>query len=101
MLSYHQAETAAYMTDGGGFYHPDCAREVFGTLSVEKADIGLTNAYNLSPLSRYGLDEYVGEASYDYLTQEREDDGSTEFQDAWDALAETWVTCEHCGEAIS
>lgn len=103
MLTYHQAETATYMNEDGSFFHPACAREAFGTLSVEKADIGLTNAYNLSPLSRYSLDEYRREAAWEYARQgeDFEDLNWAQQEERVDSYAEGWVTCDYCGEAIS
>lgn len=64
MLTAYQAETAAYIADGG-FYHPSCAAEKYGELAVNKAGIGIDNAYDLSALSRYSLYEYTGERTYE------------------------------------
>lgn len=58
MLSAYAAETIAYY--GEGFVvHDHCAVERYGSLTVEKADAGLTNAYGLTPLSRYGADDWA------------------------------------------
>ena len=99
MLTAYQVETVAYVADGG-FYHPDCAREKYSSLTVEKADAGLANGADLSPLIRYELDEYAGSSAWEYLAQELDEDDPTFEQRAAD-LADHWVTCDRCGKSIS
>lgn len=92
MLSYYSAQVVAYIADGG-FYHPHCAREVFSTISVEKADAGLSTAHDLTPISRFSLDEYRYEDAWEYAQQDTDDDPD---EDEVEAIAEGWVTCDHC-----
>ncbi len=69
MLTYSQCQIVAYQGDGA-VYHEGCARERFGTLTCEKADAGLTNAYGLTPLIQYQIDEWASETAYG-LAEER------------------------------
>jgi hypothetical protein len=64
MLTASQCEIVAYATDGE-IVCRDCAIRDYGELSASKADEGLVNAYDLSPLIRYSIDEYNGERVYE------------------------------------
>jgi hypothetical protein len=101
MLSGYQTEVVALLDDDGSFYHVSCAAKVYDAISAAKAERGLGGRNGLRPIIRYEFDSYVGEASYEYVTEAHEDDGSAEFQDAWDAMAEVWQLCDHCGEPIN
>lgn len=102
MLTGYQTETVAFYHEGE-IIHDHCARELFGTLSVEKADRGLTNAYGLDPIIRYTLDELVYEQATEYVS-EGGIDWATDpkgYDDAVEALIEQGYPCDHCGEGIS
>lgn len=73
MLSGYQREVIAFLTDGGGILHYACAVERHDTVTVEKAERGLTTGADLSPLIRY---------------------------EAESAFEPDGVTCDHCGEWI-
>jgi hypothetical protein len=55
MLSAYGAAIVAYLGDGF-VIHEHCAVERYGELTVAKADRGLANTADLSPLSRYTVE---------------------------------------------
>jgi hypothetical protein len=83
MLTASQCETVAYHGDGA-VYHPECARQRFSALTVEKADVGLDNSGGLRPLIRFELDEWQGQDAY-ALAEEYAD----RFEDDHPTLAAT------------
>lgn len=64
MLTASQVETVAFTTEHGEILHYDCAGKAYSTIAVEKADAGFTDT-GLRPLSRFELDEWVGEDTYE------------------------------------
>ena len=86
MLTSYQCETVAFTLDGE-IICPDCAVKATSAITVAKAERGLDNGGgDLRPLSRYALDEYLSESSWDI-----EDE---------DEAAES-EPCGHCGRDIS
>lgn len=129
MFTYAQVQVAAFTSEHGGVFHADCARELFGTLTTEKAEAGLTNAYGLTPLIQYQVDEWAGEdawnlaeeLAYDFADEHprtaalfgvanANSAGDTnDTRNRWgliDRLADRFAdiagpTCDHCGEVIN
>lgn len=61
MLSGYDAQVIAFF-DGTEILCHDCAVHDTSTVTVEKAERGLSNAYGLQPLSRYTLEtDFYGE----------------------------------------
>jgi hypothetical protein len=65
MLSGYQVEVVGFHTDEGPICW-DCARERLGSLTVERARMGLSTGMgeHFAPLSRYEAHEASGEAGY-------------------------------------
>ena len=98
MLSYYQVEIVAYQTDGA-IICPDCARGRYGELTLAKADAGMTTSYVVDPLSRYSMDTLIGDISADWASQEHED-GTPEWDAAYEAMCEAGYPCDGCYESI-
>lgn len=118
MLTGYQCETIAF-THNGEILCPDCAVEETSAITVAKAERGLAHGGgDLSPLSRYGLDEHTGERTWEEAS-ERVGRFQDEHPDIWglleavhgnalewrltDRRAErhAWVeTCGSCGREI-
>lgn len=71
MLSAYGATVVAFVGDGF-VIHDHCARERYSALTVDKAERGLANTGDLSPLIRYAAESEWPEG----------------------------LTCDHCGEWI-
>lgn len=94
MITAHQAEVIAFITDGD-IICLDCAKLAYGEDSVALAEEGLYSEADISPLIRYSLDEYVGESNWEYA---RERVG--EFLDRHPAIAESPLLDDGPGELI-
>jgi hypothetical protein len=98
MLTIHQVQTVAYLTDGG-IICPSCASATDNGLSKELANNGRFNNAGLEALSRYSLDEHKYASAYEYAHQECEhEEGSPEFDEFVEDHAV--VCCDGCGHEI-
>lgn len=99
MLTYHQAETAAWMNEGS-FTCPTCAENEVDAEMLERARLGLWNSGDLSPISRYELEEYKYSSAYEYALQESEhEEGTDEFDEDVEGYA--IVECDSCHQEIN
>jgi hypothetical protein len=115
VLTGYQCETIAfYPRDAGEFICPDCAVEQYGALAVSAAEDGLANSGELSPVSRYSLDEYAGERTWEYAEDRVREFENDHPQIFGALLAERWRVvdryaekhemheyCGNCGGEIS
>ena len=99
MLTFHQAETAAWIGEGS-FICPDCAQKESSELALERKKLGLWASTDLTPVSRYELEEYKYSSAYDYALQESEhEEGTPEFDEDVERFAV--VECEGCHQEIN
>ena len=98
MLTGYQCETVAFTLDGS-IICPDCAVKATSAITVAKAERGLDHGFDLNALSRYSLDEYVGESASEYVSEEHEE-GTPEWDAAFEQATDEYP-CDHCGRDIS
>ena len=97
MLTGYQCETVAF-TFNGEIICPDCAVAATSAITVAKAERGLAHGFSdLSPLSRYSLDEYASESAWEYASQEAEE-GTPEFDEIFERAS--IQSCGDCGREI-
>lgn len=99
MLTFHQAETAAWVNEGE-FICPSCAENEVDGDTRERARQGLWHSGDLSPICRYELEEYKYSSAYDYALQESEhEEGTDEFDEDVEGFAV--VECGSCHQEIN
>ena len=99
MLTFHQAETAAWVGEGE-FICPSCAEANENGDALERARLGLSNGTGLSPISRYELEEYKYSSAYEYALQESEhEEGTDAFEEDVEGFAV--VECGSCHKEIN
>jgi hypothetical protein len=101
MLTGFQTEVVAFIAEGG-ILCPACAVAAYAPLPVSMAERGFACGHDLSPLSRYCLDEYVSESASEYVSEEIDYTVDPEGWDtAFEALLAAGHPCDSCSEAIS
>jgi hypothetical protein len=66
MLTGYQTEVVAFdVRDSGEYTCGACTAKATSQLTVDKAERGLTNAYGVSAIIRYELDEMNGQSTYE------------------------------------
>lgn len=101
MLTYDQCQVVAF-TLNGAIICPDCAAKATSTVTVAKAEQGLTTGDDLTPLIRYSLDEYNGERAGEHADEEVGDwtqENASEWQKVFDDYPSE--CCEDCGTELS
>ena len=78
MLTAHQAETVAFVTDGGIICR-DCAEKRFGEMGTAAIEEGFAEFVpsDVSPICRYELDSWAGEIAWENASEivRNDDDG--------------------------
>jgi hypothetical protein len=99
MLTGYQCETVAYyIADSGEYICRDCAVAATSSVTVDKAERGLTNAYGLSGIIRYSMGESNGERTWE-AAQERVDDFQHDHPALFKALVrEEWRLVDRIAE---
>lgn len=96
MLTGYQCEVVAYQHNGE-IVCRECAVDATSSVTVDKAERGLTTSHDLSPLIRYSLDEYTSENAWEYASQEYEE-GTAEFDKAVEDYPNE--SCGSCGKEL-
>ncbi len=100
MLTAHQCEIVAFVTDGGIICR-DCAVSRFGEMGVAALEEGLAEflPQDVSPLIRYEVDTYAGELASEHADEVVSYDDDPE---RWNAEYDGYpgVTCDDCCEVI-
>ncbi len=102
MLTSHQCETVAIVSNGG-IICLDCAKSEHGELAINALEEGLEEfvPQDVSALIRYSLDEYVSENAAERASEDIDYDVDPEgWQKAFDEACDEYP-CDSCGRDIS
>jgi uncharacterized Zn finger protein (UPF0148 family) len=97
MLTASQCRVVCFALDGQVLC-PKCAAAATSQLTLDKAEKGLTTAYEISAWIEYSASDYASENAWEYASQEY-DEGTPEFQELYERLADN-LPCESCGENV-